>query len=65
VVGLNQRVRWFLERRGGWCLVRVIFAIVAVINSVVGGDNNFLPWHDGERDDCTCHFNACIEGILG
>jgi len=65
VVGSKQRVGWLLERRGGWCFVRVVFLIVAAVNSVGGGENNFWPQHDGERNDCTCHFNARIEGIFG
>lgn len=37
------------------------------VDSVDGsGRNHFwLPLHKGERDDGTCHFNACIDGILG
>ena len=66
MVGLKQRVRQLLERRGGWCLVRVVFIVVIPVNSIGGGENNFWqPWHDGERDECTCYFNAHIDGILG
>jgi hypothetical protein len=50
---------------GGWCFVRVIFIVVVVVNSVGGGENIIWPQCDGERDECTCHLNALIEGILG
>jgi hypothetical protein len=54
VVGLKHRVSWLLERRGGWCFVRVVFIIVVVINSVGGGENNFWSLCDvGEKDECT------------
>ena len=64
MLGLKQRIRWLLERRGGWCLVRVIF-IVIIINAVGGGENNFWqPWHNEERG-LHLPFQCTYRGYLG